>query len=124
MTDVWQLIFKGLKKELSDEGIEIYPPATRQKPTSGGLQKPYVVIKRNGGNKADRISSQIQYYDVLVYVPRRRYSKIGSYKVLVKNAMKTLYPMIKPMNSETPPFLDEEMDAWMVSVQYKNYVKL
>lgn len=124
MTDVWQLMFTSLKKELGAEGIEVYPPATRQKPTSAGLQKPYVVLKRNGGHKADRISSQIQYYDVLVYVPRRRYSKIGSYKVLVKNAMKTLYPMIKPMNSETPPFLDEEMDAWMVSVQYKNYVKL
>lgn len=111
----WNDIFKGLE----NAGLDVYPPATKQ----GKCKAPYVVVKASGISDLLTISSVSALYDVMVYVPRTEYSTLEPYKADVKAVMDTLFPLIRPTHFETTPYLDETVDAWMVSIQYQNYQK-
>lgn len=112
---MWEKIFK----KLQEKGFEVYPPATKK----GECTKPYVVVKNNGLSRHTSISSNMEYYDVLCYVPQNKYSTLETYKNSVKKALKELYPMIKEGGTETPSYYDDKYKAHMISVLYVNYKK-
>lgn len=111
----WENIFTHLESC----GYVVYPPATKR----GDCTKPYLVVKQTGQSQAPTISSRIALFDILVYIPQNQYSTIDSFVEGVENAMKELWPKIRPIQFRTPPFLDDSNKAWMVSLQYQNYQK-
>ena len=113
---VWKKIFTYLKRN----NIEVYPPQTKV----GEATKPYVVLKHGLSLKVGDYSSSQTIYDVLVYTPKNQYSKAYDNVEQVKTLLKGLRPMLIPTYSETEPYFDETVQAWLVSLQYKNYRKL
>lgn len=112
----WQDIFMHLTKE----GFEVYSPGTKV----GECTSPYLVVKNDGSSKHPTISSDVDLYAVLCYVPKNGYSTLESLVQRVKKSMKGLEPMIKPYGSQTPSYYDDSLKAHMISIEYKNYKKL
>lgn len=112
----WQDIFMHLAKE----GFEVYSPGTKV----GECTSPYLVVKNDGSSKHPTISSDVDLYAVLCYVPKNGYSTLEPLVQMVKKSMKGLEPMIKPYGSQTPSYYDDSLKAHMISIEYKNYKKL
>lgn len=112
---MWEKIYRKLK----EKGFPVYSPSTKE----GECKEPYVVVKNSGLSKHPTFSSNIEYYDVMCYVPYNRYSKLEPFKESVKKALKELYPTIKESGIETPSYYDDKYKAHMVSVMYENYKK-
>lgn len=109
----WQDIYKHLKKE----GFDVYSPGTKV----GECLKPYVVPKDNGVSKNPNFSTNNHLYSLMCYVPKDNYSYLEIYVEKVKKSMEKLRPMIMYNDTHSPSFLDDEVKAHMVSVEYKNY---
>jgi len=105
---------------LKQKGFDVYFPAQHQ----GECTAPYVVIKGAVSTQFREYSSWVQYYDLLCYVPKDKFSELYPFVDSVKAAMKELAPMIKPAFYDTESFYDDEIKGHMVSVQYLNYRKL
>lgn len=116
MTSRWQDIYMHLKTS----GISVYSPGQHQ----GYCTSPYVVVKDAGSSRFDNISSMRVLYDVLCYVPKDEFSTLEPFIAQVKGVMSGLYPMIIPMDFQTPSFLDDTVKAYMVAIQYRNAQKL
>lgn len=112
----WQDIFAHLKKE----GFDVYSPGTK----TGECTKPYIVVKNNGMNKMISFSSENNLYSVMCYVPENAYSTLEPFVRRVRQSMDKLKPMILYNDSQSPSYLDGTYKAHMVSIEYKNYVKL
>jgi hypothetical protein len=106
--------------KLKEKGFDIYYPNTK----TGECSAPYTVVKYSGGSKYPNYSSSLDYYDLLLYVPRNKYSELIPYKNQVKQVMKELYPMLVDTGYESPSFLDDKVQAHMISIQYRNNRKL
>lgn len=111
-----QDIYMHLKRE----GFDVYFPAQHQ----GECTAPYVVVKGASNLQFRQYSSVVQYYDLLCYVPKNKYSELYPFIDQVKTAMKGLSPMIKPAYYDTESFYDDSVKGHMVSVQYRNYRKM
>lgn len=105
---------------LKQKGFDVYYPSQHQ----GDCLAPYVVIKGNVQTQFRQYSSTVQYYDLLCYVPKDRFSTLYPFIDSVRTAMRELYPMIKPAFYDTASFYDDEIKGHMVSIQYLNYKKL
>lgn len=112
----WERIFKTLKAA----GLDVYSPGQHQ----GECTAPYVVLKDSGVNGIPGFSSNRALYDILCYVPQKRFSTLEGYIETVKTAMKPLDPEIKPMQSQTGSFLDDVVKGHMVSIQYRSNHKI
>lgn len=112
----WETIYKTLKAA----GIDVYSPGQHQ----GECTAPYTVVKDAGLTPLSNFSSTQTQYDILCYVPAKKYSMLYEYVEKVKDIMKSLAPAIKPMNFQTGSFLDDTVKGHMVSVQYTNARKL
>lgn len=113
---VWEEIFK----ELREAGVNVYPPGTHV----GECKKEYVVVKQDGGAQIGKLSSEVMYYQFMLYVPQNKYQRLSEYEVEVKRILDTaLYPMIMPTGSSMPDYYDEEVKAHMRSFQYRNNVR-
>lgn len=110
---VWEQAFDFL----DSEGFDVYSPGTHE----GDCTSPYLVVQRSGSNRHMSFSTDIDYYDVLVYVPKLQYSKVDRIVGEVKAAMTALEPMILPAGSEQPVVYNDDVKAHMTSVMYKNY---
>lgn len=113
--DIYEIIFD----KLSNEGFDIYPPATKV----GECTSPYLVLKLGGSSTHSSFSTNIAYYDVLIYTPKNQYSKLNSIILKVRGCMKELYPLLKDTGITTPSFYDDTYKAHMSSIQYKAYQK-
>ena len=111
----WQDIFRHLKKH----GFDVYSPGVKVSCTS-----PYIVVTHNGATRYTGISTMIDTYSVMVYVPKQEYSQLEVLVERVKSAMKELEPVIKPYGFQTPSYYDDGFKAHMISVEYKNYKKM
>jgi hypothetical protein len=60
----------------------------------------------------------------MCYVPENSYSTLELFVNEVKTALKELEPIIRNNYFETPAFYDDDVKAYMISVQYKNYKKM
>lgn len=105
---------------LKTEGIPVFFPTQHQ----GECVFPYVVVKGSVNTQFRQYSTEAQYYDLLCYVPKNKYSELYPFVASVKAAMKKLFPMIKSAHYETASFYDDEIKGHMVSIQYLNYRKL
>jgi len=111
----WSDIFNHLKTS----GFSVYSPGTK----SGECTSPYIVVRSAGITQVETVSSNRALYDILVYIPKNRYSAMEPYLDSVKEAMDGLFPMIRPTHTQTTPYFDDAIKAWMVSIQYQNYQK-
>ena len=110
---VWEQAFDHLEAK----GFDVYSPGTHE----GECLEPYIVLMRSGSNKHNSFSTNVDYYDVLIYVPKLKYSKVDGLVSMVKSAMTGLEPMILPAGIEQPTTYDDDVKAHMVSIMYKNY---
>lgn len=112
----WQDIFLHLKRC----GFDVYAPGQK----TGECRKEYVVVRQEDASADADVSSTHHYYDILCYVPANSYSRIEPFFLQVKEAMKGLYPMIRPTDTDTPPYLDTTVKAHMMSSTYENIRKI
>ena len=112
----WQTIYRHLKSN----GVNVYSPGQHK----GNCTSAYVVVKDAGTTPYDSFSSTKTLYDLMCYVPAKEFSTLEPYKESIKDLMKKLYPMIKPVNFETASYLDDSVNAYMISIQYQNNRKL
>lgn len=111
-TTRWEDIYNYL----SQAGFDVYSPAKHK----GECKAPYVVIRDAGTSQYLQFSSNATLYEILCYVPESQYSTLQRYVQQVKQAMRGLWPMLMPMNYETPPFYDDTVAAHMTAIQYRN----
>lgn len=113
---VWERISEALRLHQ----IDVYPPATK----IGECKKEYVVVKGDGSSQIGSLSSQSNYYTIMMYVPKNKYTQLERYKKIVKEIIAAdLYPMLMPTGQETPDFYDDTVKAHMVSVTYRNSIR-
>lgn len=112
---VWKKIYRHLK----EKGFEVYSPGQHK----GECQSNYVVIKDGGMTTSEMVSSGIKMYNLLLYVPYENYSNLEVYMGEIKDAMKELFPLVRPSGLEVPEAIDDEVKAYMVSIEYLNYRK-
>lgn len=112
----WQDIYLHLKKS----GFDVYSPGIK----TGECTKEYLVVKNDGSSKHASFSTDNDFYAVMCYVPRNKYSTLESLVQRVKEAMKDLEPMILPYGAQTSSYYDDSFKAHMVSIEYKNYKKI
>ena len=112
----WQDIVLHLKQN----GFDVYSPGVKV----GECKSPYIVVKNNGATRYTGISTMIDTYSVMVYVPQQSYSQLEVQVERVKAAMKKLEPLILPHGFQTPSYYDDGFKAHMISVEYRNYKKM
>jgi len=112
----WQDIFLHLKKH----DFDVYTPGVKV----GDCVSPYIVVSHNGATRYTGISTMIDTYSVMAYVPKQNYSQLEVMVERVKAVMKKLEPMILPYGFQTPSYYDDDFKAHMISVEYKNYKKM
>lgn len=112
----WQDICNALQ----GAGFDVYSPGTKV----GDCTSNYVVVKNDGSTGHPVFSTDIDFYSVMCYVPKLKYSELEPMVQSVKQTMKTLKPMILQHSYQTPSFYDDSCKAHMVSIEYKNYKKV
>lgn len=112
----WENIYNHLKSH----GVNVYSPGQHK----GNCTEAYTVVKDMGTTEYLSFSSTKTLYDLMCYVPKDKFSTLEPYKEEVKEIMKGLYPMIKPVNFETASYFDSSVGAYMISVQYQNNRKV
>lgn len=112
----WQDIYEHLQSF----DFEVYPPGVKV----GECKRRYIVLKINGSSKHAGISTDDDFYSVMCYVPKMKYSDLEPMVQEVKSVMKKLKPMILPAGSQTPSYYDDTYKAHMISIEYKNYKKI
>lgn len=112
--------WEDIYQHLENSGFDVYPPGRKD----GECKKPYVVVKRADGAKDISVSSKHVYYDILCYVPLNKYSSLEPFFEKVLEAMKELHPMIRPADTESAPYQDNQVKAHMMSALYENIRKI
>lgn len=103
-----------------ENNIEAYPPAIHR----GECKSLYVVVKENGSYQIGNFSSEQHLYDILCYVPYNKYTQLSKFKSQVKKIVDdNFYPRLMPTGLETDDFYDENIKAYMTSVEYRNNVR-
>lgn len=113
-------VLKQIRGHLRDKGFDTFYPSQHK----GECLKPYVVIKYDGASQVAGVSSDQAIYTLMCYVPSEQYSTLMSYAEQVKEAMKELFPLVRPNGNETPSVYEDDNKSHMVSVQYTNYRKI
>lgn len=109
--------WKDIYNHLKSNNLDVYSPGQHQ----GECTSPYVVVKDAGTTRQGEFSSTRSLYDILCYVPEEHFSELEGFVSSVEQAMKGLFPMIRPAYYRTPSFYDDSVKAHMVSIQYINY---
>lgn len=113
-------IWERVADALISHSIDVFPPATK----TGECKKEYVVIKGDGGVQVGTFSSEFNYFTILIYVPKDKFTYLEKFKKEVKEIIASeLYPLLVPTGNETPDFYDDTVKAHMVSILYRNSVR-
>jgi hypothetical protein len=113
---VWEQIFDVL----NNNGVEVYPPSIK----SGECLNKYVVVKQDGSAQINNYSSQVVYYQFMLYVPKNQYNILSDFEEEVKKILnENLYPMIMPTEGNMTDYFDDEVKAHMRSFLYRNNVR-
>lgn len=113
---VWETIYHKLKQS----GVYVYSPGQY----SGECKSPYVVVSNSGAGMDVNVSSMREYYSVMCYVPLNNYSYLERFVIKVKEILKELFPLIRFDGIQSPYTIDEELKAYMISVEYINFKKI
>lgn len=112
--------WQDLYRFLSNKGYEVYSPGQKE----GECKSKYIVVKYSGSVKVDKISSRTDLYDLMLYVPKTKYSELESFVQEVICNMKEIEPLfVSYDNQQDPSYFDESVNAHFVSVVYMNYKK-
>ena len=116
--NVWQRIYEVLKKN----GIEVYAPAQK----IGQCKNPYVMFKKAGSMQVQNYSTQRDFYDFYIYVPKEQYSELSNYEAEVKKILDSppLYPMLMPTGQTENDYYDDNYDAHLRIITYYNNVRV
>ena len=116
--NVWQRTYLTLKQN----GIDVYPPATKD----GQCKKPYVVVKKGGSMQLQNYSTQRDFYDFLIYVPREQYDILSDYEAEVKKVLDSppIYPMLMPTGQTENDYYDDNINAHLRIITYYNNVRV
>lgn len=112
--------WEDISRQLKNKGFDVYSPGTK----TGECISDYIVVKNDGSSRHTGVSTDDDFYAVMCYVPKDRYSSLEPLVQKIKRAMKELEPMILPSGSQTPSYYDDSVKAHMISIQYKNYKKM
>lgn len=110
----WADIYNYLKLK----GFDVYSPEVKM----GECTKPYIVVKNNGLVQIAGTSSNDWLYQLLVYVPQKRYSELEPYAKNVMFAMRDLEPLIMPERNISPSSYDDTVKAHFITLDYKNHI--
>jgi len=105
---------------LDSHGFEVYFQGQHK----GKCTSNYVVIVERGREKLPSISSTTTTYELICYVPIAVSSTLPMFCDSVEQAMKGMYPMIRPLYSDIGDYPDDEVKANMRTLQYGNYRKI
>ncbi len=113
-TSVWQIVADILQKYGE---LPVFPPATHK----GQCTKPYIVLKEDGATNVAGYSSMYQYFRIMLYVPKNKYSQLDYYdKQLVKIIEEHIYPLLLPTGQKESDYYDDNYDAHMRTFLYRN----
>lgn len=115
---VWQIIYTALK----ENGIEVYAPAQK----IGTCDRPYVMFKKSGSMQVRNYSTQRDFYDFYIYVPKEEYSILSEYEAEIKKILDSppVYPMILPTGQTENDYYDDYYDAHLRIITYYNNVRV
>lgn len=113
---VWRDIYAHLK----NAGYDVYSPGTKL----GECTSEYLVVKNNGSTRHSQYSTDQDFYSVMCYVPKQKYSDLEDLVQRVKVTMKDLMPMVRPYGTQSASYYDDTYKAHMVSIEYVNYKKI
>lgn len=113
---IWEDIFKHLKSK----GFDVNSPGVKV----GECKSNYIVLMFSGASQHSLASTNVELYDILLYVPEMNYSALEGFRLDVMKAMKELEPKLLPYGIITPSFHDQEIKAHTVTITYKNYKKM
>lgn len=114
--------WKDIYNHLKENNYDVYSPAQHQ----GQCLKDYVVIATAESSRFLDYSSQIVYYDLMLYVPQNSYSELEVKFKKLKEVMKELETklLIRYSENDTAPYYDDSVKGYMVSTQYLIYKKI
>ncbi len=108
--------FMDIYKYLDAHGFDVYSPGQKK----GECKKPYIVVKDQGTLQYNNLSTTQTLYDLMCYVPQNQFTKLEPFVLSIREIMKGLYPMIIPIEYETPSIFDDSVKAYMISIEYRN----
>lgn len=111
---------RDVYKFLKNLGFDVYFQGEHK----GKCTSNYIVIVGRGRNKLPSVSSTTTTIEVLCYVPVSVGSTLGIFCDQVDEAMKGMYPMIKPLYSDIGDYIDDDVKANMRTLQYSYYRKI
>lgn len=106
---MWQTLYNHLKAN----NIDVYPPNVH----TGECKNSYTVVTTAGASKMGGNSSQTVVYDFLCYT--KRFADLEAYVQTVRDKLKTLQMALRDTENETPAYYDDEVKAYMISMQYQ-----
>lgn len=112
-------VLKQIRDQLECGGMKVYYPAQHK----GECIAEYVVVAYSGSIPDDTVSSVIDTYDIMCYVPENRYSTIISFVECVRNGLRGLFPLIRDGGNSSVTFYDEAVKGYSVTLTYVNYRK-
>lgn len=98
-------------------------PTYLQGQHTGECRNAYVVVKPGIVAPYLQLSTNVCYYELLLYIPKDHPTQIETFKETVKTAMLDIYPMLSFADSESSPYFDDSVKAWMVDLTYRNFRK-
>lgn len=113
-------IAKMIYDNLKSEGFDVYFPGQHV----GVCKSRYVVVKPGMDIPYVDYSTNIIYYDLLLYVPQRNFSSYAGFLNDVEKAMTKIFPTLRCTNNRSQPYFDDSVKGWMVSTEYVNYRKV
>lgn len=116
--NVWQRVYLALKQN----GIDVYAPAQKD----GVCKNPYVMFKKSGSLQIQNYSSQRDFYDFYLYVPREQYDKLSDFEAEVKSVLDSppIYPMLMPTGDSENDYYDDNYNAHLRIITYYNNVRV
>lgn len=112
---------KDMYKALKESNIDVYFPGQHK----GDCISEYAVVKPSISTQYLEYSSNINYVDVLCYVPEKKFSQIEQLADRVEAAIRQkLFPMIKCQHDRTEPFYDDSVKGWMMRTTFTYYTKV
>lgn len=118
--EVYASRIKDVYKFLEAAGISVYFQGQHK----GDCKSNYVVLAGYGETKLPSISSTTNTIEIMCYVPLKLSGNIEEFCDQVKQVMKGMEPMIKPMYNDIGDYIDDDIKAVMRTMQYKFYRKI
>lgn len=107
-------LWKRTQKYLEEKsGLRVYPPYTKK----GECKESYLVLKEGTAAQYQQFSTQIVYYDVMCY--DASYTGVLELAERIQKIMLAYTPHMFPTGIETECYYDDDVRAYMISMQYR-----